>query len=240
MINTARHRILAAGLACIASLSACTTTEKAASPSRPEPASTTATTANCTVKILQNGIEIRPQLMGATPMYSLRSAPFQIEVSSEACKPSIGNVRDVSDVLYLASKRFAITSSGMGGAGYPMEDVLLSGSYMDIRPDANTLSMLFGKHSREIEQLCQELGRCPVQILAFRNFWPFLLDAKATQGKVATFKRITATRPMSNALGLTPLTVLTKARRDEAEYRTGTPSIEILTIHPMLLVFSPQ
>jgi hypothetical protein len=45
---------------------------------------------------------------------------------------------------------------------------------------------------------------------------------------------------MSNALGLTPLTVLTKARRDEAEYRTGTPSIEILTIHPMLLVFSPQ
>lgn len=91
--------------------------------------------------------------------------------------------------------------------------------------------------SRRFSNLCEDFGRCPTQIFAFRNYWPFLLDAKATRGKVAEINKLNERQSITMALGLVPIVVYTKAKMDEAEIRTGSSAMAILETHPMLLLF---
>jgi hypothetical protein len=230
----------AAGLIWLAALSSCgNLTTKASTESQPG-VQPTLTNTTCAVKVLQSNTEVRPRLMGATHMYSLKSAPFQIEVSSEDCNPSIGNLNNIGDALYLATNPYAVSFAGMGMAGSAMDDVVVVGMSVNPRPDANELSSFGTSDKREISQLCKDFGKCPMQIFAFRRYWPFLLDGNAKQGKVATFKRFSEKQPISDAFGLVPMVVFTKASRDEAEYRTGHENLSILAMHTMLLTFSPR
>lgn len=190
---------------------------------------------SCTVRLTQNGQELKYQLVGLTRMYQLPSAPFRIEVSSEKCDASLGTFKNFGDQTFVASNPYVVSPQGMGMVSVPHDGVLVHRSE-DPRPSPNDIGV-FDAQKAEILKLCEDFGRCPTQIYAFRNYWPFLVDAKATRGKVAEITKLNDRQTIAVALGPVPIVVYTKAKMDEAEFRTGSSVMAILETHPILLVF---
>ena len=190
---------------------------------------------NCTVSLMQNGQELKYELAGFTRIYQLQSAPFRIEVSTDKCDASIGTFKSINDHMFVASNPYVVSPQGMGMASTPHDDVLVRRSE-DPRPSPNDLGV-FDAQKAEILKLCEDFGRCPTQIYAFRNYWSFLVDAKATRGKIAEITKLNERQSISKAIGLVPIVVYTKAKMDEAEYRTGSSTMDILETHPIFLMF---
>ena len=190
----------------------------------------------CEVLLTQEGKELKYQLAGRTRIYQLKRAPFQIEVSSEKCNPSIGTFRDLNDHMFVSANPYAISVSGMAVASTPKDDVLVRRSE-NPRPTPDVLEA-FDAQKKEILQLCEFFKRCPTQIVGIRNYWNFRQDDKGTPGKIAEIRNFTGTQPLTRAFGLVPVVVYTKAKTDDAEYRGRGSNLDILETHPLFLIFT--
>ncbi|QDL54893.1 hypothetical protein [Rhodoferax aquaticus] len=198
---------------------------------------TTASKEACDVSISQDGKVVSYQTAGRNRTYVLKSRPFQIEVSSARCAPSVGTFNNLDDQLFVASNPYAIGFSGFGMASSPKDDVLVRRS--DNPRPAPEIKESFDAYKAEILRLCDSLKRCPNQITGTRNYWNFLLDEAGTQGKVALIRNYSANQPMTKAFGMVPVVVYTKLQPDEAEYRGRGAVLNILETHPMILLFTP-
>lgn len=189
----------------------------------------------CTVQLIQEGTVIQGVKMGRATAYDLKGAPFQFEVSSGRCAPSIGVFLSQDHFQFVADSRYVFSDPGFSMAGSTetsdvlvtrAEDPRLTGDYVG----------LYDSVDETYQQACRLLESCPRKIRAFRSYWNFPHGRGGTPVKSAEFKRLTMNKSIQGNRSAIAVVVYTKVK-DFRSQKFPAVVYNVMETHPVILRF---
>jgi|AGTN01.3.fsa_nt_gi hypothetical protein len=157
---------------------------------------------------MQDGADISGTKDGDDPVptFSLKPAPFKIEVLPLSCKPGLA-LETPTTIKYLQATPIIFAGSGYWQAGDLANAGVLGSAAIAGNP-RTTLDEEISIQTRDVEWArgaykvaCNVLTYCPQVVKAYRTAWPFL-DPKTTDNRgLAEFTLFSKFSPMSGAAG---------------------------------------
>ena len=190
----------------------------------------------CAVTVIQDGKAVPSRMDGGAPSYSLRGAPFRIEVTSAMCDPSIGILLKPADFKFVADSAVIATTTGFEMAGNENGNDVLFLRSEDPRLIPPFQDM-FDSVEKQYAALCKQLGKCPLKIRAIRSYWAFASDGAGTRRNFAHFNRLSREKPMLGTKGDVPVVVYTKINQSMTTPDDKNAFLKVLAVHAFVLRF---
>lgn len=166
---------------------------------------------DCSIRIVQDGTEVRPTQADKVSVFKLQPSDFRLEVGPASCDPSMALVTP-HQLAYITQTPLVFSGSGVFIAG-DFSDTDMLTHYGAENPRTTFEEITDNNDFRDqIKQqyadVCKTLRFCPTPVLAFSSSWPFL-DPKTREFRgYAEFKRFNKFGAMHAAAGRVLLVVV--------------------------------
>lgn len=160
----------------------------------------------CSLRVVQDGKEIMPEVSEKISSFKLVASDFKIEVSPPACSPSI-TLTDRHQVAYLTQTPVVFSTGGYWVAGdTESADMLASAAALGnarttVEEEIEYATSDVSWAQEQYRSSCSSLGYCPTPAKTFATAWPFLDPETKENRGFAEFKRIDKFRSLGQVSG---------------------------------------